>query len=53
MKYSNHSKKAKQYRMTPYLEKLIARVEMYIKNNRNIVGPFGNTEEWDKYLDSL
>ena len=45
--------KAKQYRMTPYLEKIIARVEKDIKHNRNIVGPFYSAEEMDKYLDSL
>lgn len=47
-----YSKKEKEYRMTPELEKLIARVEGDIKNNRNIDGPFHNAKEMDKYLNS-
>ncbi|MDP2585624.1 MAG: type II toxin-antitoxin system RelB/DinJ family antitoxin [Candidatus Levybacteria bacterium] len=38
--------------MTPELEKLLDRVEEDIKHNRNIVGPFHNAEEMDRYLDS-
>ena len=38
--------------MTPELERLIAKVEVDIKNKRNLVGPFSNAEEMDKYLDS-
>lgn len=38
--------------MTPELEKLIAKVEKDIKYNRNIIGPFHNAEEMDKYLNS-
>jgi len=53
MKRSNRSKKEIKYRMTPYLEKIIARVEKDIKNNRNIIGPFRNAEEMDKYFNSL
>lgn len=39
-------------RMTPELEKIVAKVEEDIKHNRNIVGPFHSAEEWNKYLDS-
>lgn len=39
-------------RMTPELEKIVARVEEDIKQNRNIDGPFYSAEEMDKYLDS-
>lgn len=46
-------KTEKTYRMTPYLEKRIAKVEEDIKHNRNIVGPFKTPEEMDKFLDSL
>lgn len=38
--------------MTPELERLIAKVEADIKNKRNLVGPFSNAEEMDKYLNS-
>ena len=38
--------------MTPELEKLLDKVEEDIKHNRNIVGPFDNAEEMDKYLNS-
>lgn len=38
--------------MTPELEKLLDRVEEDIKHKRNIVGPFHNAEEMDRYLDS-
>lgn len=48
-----YSKKEKEYRMKPELEKLLKRVEEDIKNNRNIVGPFHSAEEMNKYLDSL
>lgn len=39
-------------RMTPELEKLLGKVEVDIKNNRNIDGPFYDGKEMDKYLDS-
>lgn len=39
--------------MTPELEKLLENVEDDIKNNRNLVGPFKNAKEANKYLDSL
>lgn len=39
-------------RMTPELEKIIAKVEKDIKHNRNIFGPFETPEEMDKFLDS-
>lgn len=39
-------------RMTPKLEKLIAKVKEDIKHNRNIFGPFETPEEMDKFLDS-
>jgi addiction module RelB/DinJ family antitoxin len=39
-------------RMTPELEKLVAKVEEDIKHNRNIVS-FKSAREADKYLDSL
>jgi len=39
-------------RMTPELEKIIAKVEKDIKHNRNIFGPFETAEEMDKFLDS-
>lgn len=48
-----HSKKEREYRMTPELEKFIAKVEEDIKNSRNIIGPFRTAKEFDKYLDSL
>lgn len=40
-------------RMTPELEKLLEKVEGDIKRGRNIVGPFKNASEANKYLDSL
>ncbi|MDO8657490.1 MAG: type II toxin-antitoxin system RelB/DinJ family antitoxin [Candidatus Levybacteria bacterium] len=39
--------------MTPELEKLIAKVEVDIKNKRNLVGPFKTAKEANNYLDSL
>ena len=39
--------------MTPELEKLLDRVELDIKNKRNIVGSFKNAKEANHYLDSL
>jgi addiction module RelB/DinJ family antitoxin len=39
-------------RMTPELEKLVAKVEGDIKHNRNIIS-FKNAKEANKYLDSL
>ena len=38
--------------MTPELEKLLDRVGEDIRYNKNIVGPFHNAEEMDKYLNS-
>lgn len=39
--------------MTPELERLIAKVEVDIKNKRNLVGPFKTAKEANDYLDSL
>ncbi len=39
-------------RMTPELEKLLNKVESDIKRKRNLFGPFTNSEEIDKFLDS-
>lgn len=39
--------------MTPELEKLLENVEDDIKYNRNLVGPFKNAKQANKYLDSL
>ena len=39
--------------MTPELEKLLAKVEEDIKNNKNLVGPFKTAKEANDYLDSL
>lgn len=39
--------------MTPELEKLLKKVEVDIKNKRNLVGPFKNAKIANEYLDSL
>lgn len=39
--------------MTPELEKHLEKVEEDIKYHRNIIGPFKNAKEANKYLDSL
>lgn len=39
--------------MTPELERLIAKVEGDIKNNKNLIGPFKTAKEANNYLDSL
>ncbi len=39
-------------RMTPYLESVLGKVEKDIKENKNMAGPFKNTEEFMKYLNS-
>lgn len=43
----------KSFRMTPYLERIIARAEKDYKADRNIAGPFSTSKEVQKYLDSL
>ena len=39
--------------MTPELEEYLEKVEEDIKYHRNLVGPFKNAKEANKYLDSL
>ena len=38
--------------MTPEFEKYLGGIEKDIKNNRNIVGPFYNADEFMEYLNS-
>ena len=40
-------------RMTPKLEKIIAKVEKDIKSKKNIYGPFHGAKEANEFLDSL
>lgn len=40
-------------RMSPKLERLLAKVEEDLKMGRNISGPFTTGKEMDEYLDSL
>jgi len=40
-------------RMTPKLEKIIAKVEKDIKSKKNIYGPFHSAKEANEFLDSL
>ena len=40
-------------KMTPELEKLLDSVEEDIKKKRNLVGPFKDAKEANRYLDSL
>lgn len=40
------------YKMTPYLERLTARVHKDIKTGRNIAGPFNSAKEAIAYLKS-
>ena len=40
-------------RMTPELERLIAKVEKDIKNNKNLSPVFSSFEEASEYLDNL
>lgn len=43
----------RSYRMTPYLEKIIAQAEKDFKAGKNISGPFSTAEEIKAHLDSL
>lgn len=43
----------RSYRMTPYLEKIIARARADYKAGKNIAGPFSTPREISAYLDSL
>lgn len=40
-------------RMTPEFERLVGRIEKDIKKGKNLSPAFKNTEEMDRYLDSL
>ena len=40
-------------RMTPALERLVGKVERDLKEGKNMVGPFTNSKDANKYLDSL
>ncbi len=39
--------------MTMELEKILDKVEVDIKSRKNLIGPFSDSPEMDKYLDSL
>ena len=40
-------------RMTTALETLVGKAQTDFKEKKNIAGPFGTTQEMDKYLDSI